>query len=119
LQWVVEKGPAVHSTLAKVRLASVLLEENKHDEALKLLDQVKDDGFASMAADLRGDILASQGRRDEARAAYQNAVEKASDRSPLKALSQAKLDAAGGSTAKPAEKKDDPKDKKDSKEAAK
>lgn len=119
LQWVVDKGPAVHSNVAKVRLASVLLEEKKFDEALKLLDQVKDDGFASMAADLRGDVLASQGRRDEARAAYQIAVEKAGDRSPMKALSQAKLDAVGGSTAKTADKKDDAKNKKDSKEAAK
>ena len=119
LQWVVEKGAAVHTNVAKVRLASVLLEEKKFDEALKVLDQVKDDGFASMAADLRGDVFASQGRRDEARAAYQIAVEKAGDRSPMKALSQAKLDGVGGSTAKPPEKKDDAKDKKVSKEAAK
>ena len=119
LQWVVDKGPSVHNNVARVRLASVLLEEKKFDEALKVLDQVKEDSFVSMAADLRGDVFASQGRRDEARAAYQLAVEKAGDRSPMKALSQAKLDAAGGSTAKPAEKKDDAKDKKDSKEAAK
>lgn len=119
LQWVVDKGPVVHGNVAKVRLASVLLEEKKYDEALKLLDQVKDDGFASMAADLRGDVLASQGRRDEARAAYQIAVEKAGDRSPMKALSQAKLDAVGGSTAKPADMKDGAKDKKESKEVAK
>ena len=119
LQWVVDKGPAVHSNVAKVRLASVLLEENKFEEALKMLDQVKDDAFVSMAADLRGDVLIGQGRRDEARAAYQIAVEKAGDRSPMKALSQAKLDGVGGSTAKPADKKDDAKDKKDRKEAAK
>ncbi|MCY7389458.1 MAG: tetratricopeptide repeat protein [Burkholderiales bacterium] len=119
LQWVVDKGPVVHSNVAKVRLASVLLEESKFDDALKILDQVKDEAFVSMAADLRGDVLVSQGRRDEARAAYQIAVEKAGDRSPMKALSQAKLDSVGGSTAKPADKKDDSKDKKDSKEAAK
>lgn len=119
LQWVVDKGPTVHSNVARVRLASVLLEEKKYDEALKMLDQVKDEGFASMAADVRGDVLASQDKREEARAAYQIAVEKAGDRSPMKALSQAKLDAVGGSTAKPADKKDESKDKKDSKEVAK
>ncbi len=119
LQWVVDKGPAVHRGVARIRLASVLLEEKQFEEALKVLDQVKDEAFASMASDLRGDVLSVQGRRDEARAAYQVAVEKASDRSPMKALSQAKLDSAGGSTAKPAEKKDDGKDKKESKEAAK
>jgi len=119
LQWVVDKGPAVHRGVARIRLASVLLEEKQFEEALKVLDQVKDEAFLSMASDLRGDVLSVQGRRDEARAAYQVAVEKANDRSPMKALSQAKLDSAGGSTAKPAEKKDDGKDKKESKEAAK
>ena len=119
LQWVVDKGPAVHRGVARIRLASVLLEEKQFEEALKVLDQVKDEAFVSMASDLRGDVLSAQGRRDEARAAYQVAVEKANDRSPMKALSQAKLDSAGGSAAKPAEKKDDGKDKKDTKEAAK
>jgi predicted negative regulator of RcsB-dependent stress response len=119
LQWVVDKGPAVHSGVARIRLASVLLEEKKFDEALKVLDLVKDEAFVSMASDLRGDVFISQGRRDEARAAYQIAVEKASDRSPMKALSQAKLDGVGGSSAKPADKKDDGKDKKDAKEGTK
>lgn len=118
LLWVTEKGPAVHSNVARIRLASVMLEEKQFDEALKVLDQVKEEAYSSMAADLRGDVLVSQGRRDEARAAYQIAVEKAGDRSPMKALSQAKLDGVGGST-KPTDKKDDAKDKKDSKEAAK
>ena len=119
LQWVADKGPAVHSNVARIRLASVLLEEKQFDQALKMLDQVKDEAFTSMAADLRGDILVSQGRRDEARAAYQIAVEKAGDRSPMKALSQAKLDGVGGSNTKPAELKDDARNKKDSKEAVK
>ena len=118
LQWVVDKGPAVHANIARVRLASVLAEEKKFDDALKILDQVKDDAFLSMAADLRGDIFASQSRRDEARAAYQIAVDKAGDRSPMKALSQAKLDAAGGSTTKIADK-NDAKDKTKAKEGAK
>ena len=119
LQWVADKGPAAHSNVARVRLASVLLEEKKFEESLKILDQIKDEGFASMAADVRGDVLVSQNKREEARAAYQIAVEKAGDRSPMKALSQAKLDAVGGSTAKPTDKKSDVKDKKDSKEAVK
>lgn len=119
LQWVADKGPAVHSNVARIRLASVLLEEKQYDQALKMLDQVKEEAFTSMAADLRGDILVSQGRRDEARAAYQIAVEKAGDRSPMKALSQAKLDGVGGSNTKPAEVKVDARNMKDSKEAVK
>ncbi len=119
LQWVVDKGPLIHSNVARVRLASVLLEEKNYDEALKVLDQVKDEAFQSMAADLRGDVHVSQGRRDDARAAYQIAVEKSAERSPMKALSQAKLDGVGGSVAKPGDAKADGKDKKDAKEVAK
>jgi predicted negative regulator of RcsB-dependent stress response len=96
LQWVVDKGRDTHRNIARVQLASVLLEDKKYDDALKTLDGVKEDAFVGVAADLRGDIFAVQGKRDEARAAYQVAVERAGDRSPLKAISQAKLDAFGG-----------------------
>lgn len=116
LQWVVDNGRETYRSLARIRLAGVYLDEKKYDEALKLLDQVKDEGYAGMAADLRGDVFAAQGKRDEARAAYQLAVEKAGDRSPLKMISQAKLDAVGGSAAKPAETKADTKDGKGTKQ---
>ncbi len=96
LQWVVDNGRDTHRNIARVQLASVMLEDKKYDDALKVLDGVKEDAFAGIANDARGDIFAVQGKRDEARAAYQVAVEKAGDRSPLKAISQAKLDAFGG-----------------------
>ena len=96
LQWVVDNGRDTHRNIARVQLASVMLEDKKYDDALKVLDGVKEDAFAGIANDVRGDIFAVQGKRDEARAAYQVAVEKAGDRSPLKAISQAKLDAFGG-----------------------
>ncbi len=109
LQWVVDKGAASHQPIARVRLAAVLLDEQKYDDALKMLDGVNGDGFASLAADMKGDIFAAQGRRDEARAAYEVAVNKAEQRSPLKAISQSKLDAFGGATEKPADKTADAK----------
>jgi len=115
LQWVVDHGRETFKPLARIRLAAVLLDDKKYDEALKTLDQLKDAGYASMVADLRGDILAAQGKKDEARAAYQIAVDKATDRSPLKPISQAKLDAFGGSPPKPVEAKADAKDSKGTK----
>ncbi|MEO8101550.1 MAG: tetratricopeptide repeat protein [Betaproteobacteria bacterium] len=116
LQWVVDNGRDTYKALARIRLAAVLLDDKKYDDALKALDQVKDEGYASMVADLRGDVMAVQGRRDEARAAYQIAVEKATDRSPLKAISQAKLDAFGGSPPKPVDAKVDAMDSKGNKQ---
>jgi predicted negative regulator of RcsB-dependent stress response len=105
LQWVVDKGQASHQAIARVRLAAVLFDEKKYDDALKTLDAIKADAFTSLASDLKGDILAAQGRRDEARAAYQIAVDKADSRSPLKPISQAKLDAFGGTAEKLADAK--------------
>jgi predicted negative regulator of RcsB-dependent stress response len=87
----------------------VLLDEKKYDDALRVLDGIKSDAFSSLAADLKGDIFVAQGRADEARAAYQMAVDKADSRSPLKPVSQAKLDAVGGAAEKPAGPKADAK----------
>lgn len=109
LQWVVDKGQATHQAIARVRLAAVLLDEKKYDDALRVLDGIKSDAFSSLAADLKGDIFVAQGRADEARAAYQMAVDKADSRSPLKPVSQAKLDAVGGAAEKPADPKADAK----------
>jgi predicted negative regulator of RcsB-dependent stress response len=109
LQWVVDKGQTTHQTIARIRLATVLLDEKKYDDALKNLGAIKGDAFSSLAADVKGDILVAQGRTDEARAAYQMAVDKADSRSPLKPISQAKLDAVGGTTEKPADAKADAK----------
>ena len=99
LQWVVDNGRDTHRNIARVQLASVMLEGKNYDDALKVLDGVKEDAYAGISSDLRGDIFAVQGKRDEARAAYQVAVERAGERSPLKAISQAKLDAFGGAAA--------------------
>lgn len=109
LQWVIDKGRKSHVNVARIRLASIQLDEKKYDDALKTLDAIKEEGFASIAADLRGDVYAAQGKRDEARAAYELATTKADERSPLKGISQAKLDAFGGATAKPAAKAADDK----------
>src|SRR5260221_5406182 len=96
LEWVMGKGAAVHRGVARMRLAMVLLEQKKYDEALKTLDGNDDPGFTALAADLRGDIMFSQGRLDEARAAYKLAIEKSDARNPVKNLAQTKLNAIGG-----------------------
>ncbi|MEI6738129.1 MAG: tetratricopeptide repeat protein, partial [Pseudomonadota bacterium] len=115
LEWVVENGRESHKSIAKIRLAALMVDEKKFDDALKILDSVKDDGYLSMVADQKGDIYAAQGRRDEARASFELAVEKAEQRSPLKTISKAKLDAFGGATEKPVDKKVDDKKADDTK----
>jgi predicted negative regulator of RcsB-dependent stress response len=96
LEWAMSKGAEVHRGVARVRLAAVLLEQKKYDEALRTLDGSQDPGFAALTADMRGDVMFAQGRVDEARAAYKAAIEKADARNPVKSIAQTKLNALGG-----------------------
>ncbi|MGE5095306.1 MAG: YfgM family protein [Betaproteobacteria bacterium] len=96
LEWVVDHGIEEHRGVARLRLAAVLLEQKKYDEALKVLDGNKDEAFAAPVADMRGDIMLAQGRQDEARAAYKAAIEKAEPRNPVRSIAETKLNALGG-----------------------
>jgi predicted negative regulator of RcsB-dependent stress response len=96
LEWVVANGVEEHRGVARMRLAAVLMEQKKYEEALKVLDGSKDEAFVALAADLRGDIMLAQGRLDEARAAYKLASEKAGPRNPVKNIADTKLNALGG-----------------------
>lgn len=96
LEWVVKNGPPELQGVARVRLAAVLMDEKKYPEALTVLDQNKDEAFVALVADLRGDVMLSQGRLDEARASYKLAIEKAEPRNPVKQVAEVKLNALGG-----------------------
>jgi predicted negative regulator of RcsB-dependent stress response len=96
LQWVIDNAREdEQKDVARLRLAGVLLDEKKFDEALKLLDAAHGVAFDGLYADMRGDILAIQGRRAEARAAYQMALEKSDARSNYRPMIQVKLDTLG------------------------
>ena len=97
LEWAMAHGVEEHRGVARLRLAAVLLDQKKYDEALKALDGNTDPAFAALAADLRGDVMLAQGRMDEARSAYKLAVEKAGLRNPVKNIAETKLNALGGS----------------------
>lgn len=103
LQWVIEKGrDDEYKALAKIRLAGILLDEKAYDEGLKLLSGDFPAQFAGAVADRRGDILTSQNKIDEARSAYQAALDKTDEKNPARQLIQLKLDAIGGASAKAA-----------------
>lgn len=94
LQWVVEHAdhPEI-AAIARVRLAGVLLDEKQFDEALKVLDGASSTIHATAIADRRGDIFFAQNKIDEARAAYRDALSKATAEHPLRQIIQLKLDA--------------------------
>jgi len=65
------------ASMAIIRLAKIQHQQDKSDEALVSLTRVKGDGFVSIAAELKGDILLSKGESEEALAAYIVAKDKA------------------------------------------
>jgi predicted negative regulator of RcsB-dependent stress response len=77
LQWVAEHASDKDlRDLGRLRLAHVLFDEKALDEALKLLAEEPVPAYAARFGELRGDILAAQGKRAEARTAYQAALAK-------------------------------------------
>ncbi|MEW6514406.1 MAG: tetratricopeptide repeat protein [Pseudomonadota bacterium] len=60
--------------LARLRQAIVLVEEQNFDEALKLLAVPPAPSFMPRYLEVRGDILAVQGKGTEARSAYDEAI---------------------------------------------
>ena len=99
LQWVVDQSSGEeYQAIARLRLAGLLLDEKAYDEGLKLLAAPFPDQFAGLVADRRGDLLFAQNKIEDARAAYQLALEKTDVKSPARQLIQLKLDAIGGST---------------------
>jgi predicted negative regulator of RcsB-dependent stress response len=95
LQWVIEHaGSDEIRAIATLRLASVLLDDNEPDAALKILETKPPPGFEALYASLRGDILVTQKKRSEARAAYKAALEKA-EAGALRDALRLKLEALG------------------------
>lgn len=95
LEWLIAHGkdPAL-VPLAQLRLAGILLEQNEYDQALAQVETAPP-AFAGLFADRRGDILAAQGKKDQAVEAWQTAITQLGA-DPLVQIIQLKIDANGG-----------------------
>jgi predicted negative regulator of RcsB-dependent stress response len=94
LRWVIDKADHPElAHIARLRLAGILLDEKAYDEALKLLTESVPASLAASFADRRGDVLMAMGKADEARAAFQEALDKAEAQHPMRPIIQLKLDA--------------------------
>jgi predicted negative regulator of RcsB-dependent stress response len=103
LAWAAEKSrDESFRIIARVRLAGLLLDEKKYDEALALLAAPKLAKLAPLVSDRRGDVFAAQGKRDEAKAAYLEAYKGLEENDPMRGLVQQKLEALGGAVPEPA-----------------
>jgi predicted negative regulator of RcsB-dependent stress response len=102
LQWVVDHGNDEYKSIAKLRLAGVLLDEKSYDQALALLGTDFLPQYKADVADRKGDVLVAQNKIAEARAAYQAALDAMDKKDPGRQLVQIKLDGIGGSASQAA-----------------
>lgn len=75
LQWVIDNADEKeYEHIARLRLARILLAEGKPEESLKILDSVDPGKFKASYAELKGDSYIKQGKIEEARNAYNQAL---------------------------------------------
>lgn len=84
-----------YQAIARLRLAGLLLEKKAYDEALQQLSGSFPKDFSALAADRRGDILAAQGKKAEARVEYEKAYKGLDERAEYRRLVEVKLNALG------------------------
>lgn len=96
LQWVLDHGKeeaTVHA--ARLRLARLLLNSGDKDAALALLNMPDPFGFVAEYEELKGDIYTAQGKREQARLSYREALKHLPAGSPYAPILNMKLDDLG------------------------
>ncbi len=96
LGWVADHAVETeYRTVARLRLAGMLMDAKQYEAALKTLDAAASPAFEALVADRRGDALLAMGRKDEARAAYEKAWKTMDSSVEYRRLIEAKLAALG------------------------
>ena len=81
--------------IARIRAASVAMDQKKYDEALGFLDGKFDASMEGIVLDAKGDVFQAAGKPADAKTAYTSALEKLDAKSQARAFTQLKLDTLG------------------------
>ena len=101
LDWAYQHGGIdALKAIAGLRLARVELAQTHAQDALDLLDKLPSAGYAAQIGDLRGDALVALNRKDDARAAYNDALANLDPNAPNRNFVQMKLNDLGGAEKK-------------------
>lgn len=96
LAWVAEKSSDEgYQAVARLRLASILMEAKAYDDAIKQLSAPFPAEFEGLADDRRGDVYKLQGKKAEAKAEYEKAYKAFDAGSQYRRLVEVKLGAMG------------------------
>ena len=97
LTWISEKSTDDgYAAIAKLRLASLLIDDKAYDAASKLLEASSPAEFSALFADRKGDVYAIQNKLAEAKSEYRKAYAAFDERSEYRRLVEIKLNALGG-----------------------
>ena len=96
LAWVADKSSDEgYQAVARLRLASVLVQAKAYDDALKQLAGDFPKSFEGLVADRRADVYNLQGKKAEAKAEYIKAYKNSDERAEYRRLIEVKLSALG------------------------
>jgi predicted negative regulator of RcsB-dependent stress response len=96
LTWVADTSSDTgYQSVAKLRLAGLLMESKNYDSALSQLGGTFPAGFEALVADRKGDILMLQGNKPLALAEYEKAYKLFDARTEYRRLVEVKLNALG------------------------
>lgn len=96
LSWLAQQSHHVSlQPVARLHLAALLLDQHEYDEALAQLEDAPA-AFAALFADRRGDIFQAKNQHEQARMAWQNAINNLPTDHTLTQIIQLKLDALAG-----------------------
>lgn len=98
LEWLADKGSDQGMVaIGKLRLAALHMDAKAYDQALKVLEGVFPQEFQGLQADRKGDIFVLQGKRAEAKQAFELAYKTMDERAEYRRLVEVKLLSMGGS----------------------
>ena len=98
LDWVVANSKELEIvSIARLRLAAVLLDQKQYDAAVAALDAKHSEAFDGLFLDMKGDIFNLQGKPADAKTAYEAALAKLDPKGSTKQYTQVKLDAVTAS----------------------
>ena len=78
LRWAIDNSSQNSvQDIARIRLARVLVADNKLDEAAAMINRNLPKAYASLVNEIRGDIFLAKGETEQAKEAYDQALESA------------------------------------------